>query len=349
MDISKIDSNFIVETKIKRDGLVFFDPQKEPFRIYGVMTEGGRYRRMPESVALATSAGVHGLHSNTAGGRVRFVTDSPYIAIVAKMDVMSKMPHFTFTGSAGFDLYTGTRYLKTFVPPMDSTGGFEQAVDIDEPGEREYTINMPLYSNVIEFFIGLKEGSVLKAAPAYSYEKPIVYYGSSITQGGCCSRPGNTYQSIIGRELDCDHINLGFSGNAKAEDAISDYIANLDMEIFVYDYDHNAPTVEHLKETHEKMFLNFRSKHPTTPVLMLTRPKYHITPNERERLAVVRATYERAVANGDKNVYFIPGTELLIELVRDAALVDNCHPTDAGFVSMAYVVGAKLKEILNKK
>ena len=348
MDISRIDKNFLVETNIKKDGLVFYNAESAPFRIYGVLREGDRFRRIPEAVAKATSEGVHSLHDNTAGGRVRFVTDSPYIAIVARMDKMSKMPHFPFTGSAGFDLYTGTRYLQTFVPSYNSEGGYEQVIDVFEPTEREYTINMPLYSSVNELYIGLKEGCVLKAAPAYSYEKPIVYYGSSITQGGCSSRPGNSYQSIIGRELDCDHLNLGFSGNAKAEDAISDYVAGLDMEAFVYDYDHNAPTVEHLKATHEKMFLNFRSKHPTTPVVMLTRPKYYLTEVERERLLVVRNTYEKAVANGDKNVYFIPGPELLVDFVRESALVDNCHPNDAGFVSMAYVVGNKLKEILRK-
>ena len=104
MDITKIDKNFAVETKIEREGLVFLDAESAPFKIYGVYRDGDKFRRLPESVAEATSAGVLALHANTAGGRVRFVTDSPFIAISAYMGNVGKMPHFPFTGSIGFDL-----------------------------------------------------------------------------------------------------------------------------------------------------------------------------------------------------------------------------------------------------
>ena len=153
---------------------------------------------------------------------------------------------------------------------------------------------------------------------------------------------------MVARWLDTDYVNFGFSGNAKGEDAIAEYIAGLKMSAFVYDYDHNAPTPEHLEVTHERMFKIIRAAQPSLPILMLTRPKYHLAETEKQRLAIVRRTYENALAAGDKNVYFIPGTELLLELVREEALVDNCHPADGGFISMAYVIGQKLKEILEK-
>ena len=89
-----------------------------------------------------------------------------------------------------------------------------------------------------------------------------------------------------------------------------------------------------------------RQANPELPILMLSRPKYYLTSEEEKRLEIVRRTYENALAAGDRNVYFIPGTELLLELVREEALVDNCHPADGGFISMAYVIGQKLKEIL---
>ena len=146
--------------------------------------------------------------------------------------------------------------------------------------------------------------------------------------------------------MDCDHINLGFSGNAKGEEAIAEYIAGLKMSAFVYDYDHNAPNPAHLAATHERMFRIIRNAQPELPILMLTRPKYYLEETEKERLEIVRRTYENALAAGDKNVYFIPGPELLMDLVREEALVDNCHPADGGFISMAYVIGEKLKEIL---
>lgn len=345
MDISKVDKNFAVETQIQREGLVFHDAESAPFKIYGIYRDGEKFRRLPESVAEATSPGVHMLHANTAGGRVRFVTDSPFVAISAQMGSVGKMPHFAFTGSIGFDLYSGKRYINTFVPPVDVKDHFEGIRETDGT-LREYTVNFPLYSEVKKLYIGLQAGCRLEAAPEYAISTPVVYYGSSITQGGCASRPGCAYQSIISRNLDCDHINLGFSGNAKGEDAIAAYIAGLKMSAFVYDYDHNAPNPAHLAATHEKMFKTIRAAQPALPILMLTRPKYYLEETEKERLEIVRRTYENALAAGDKNVYFIPGTELLIDLVREEALVDNCHPADGGFISMAYVIGEKLKQIL---
>lgn len=289
---------------------------------------------MPESVAKNVSEGVYTLHSNTAGGRVRFVTDSTYIAIHTKMDGLGKMPHFALTGSIGFDLYVDNYYAKTFVPPFYIEDGYESIFEFEKKEEREITINFPLYSNVSELYIGLQETSLLAEAKPYKNTKPIVYYGSSITQGGCASRPGMAYQSIVSRNFDYDYINLGFSGNAKAEDEMIEYIKNLDMSIFVYDYDHNAPTVEHLAKTHEKMFKAIREKNPLLPVIIMSRPKHFLTEGEKTRRSIIETTYLNAVAAGDKNVYFIDG-EALTDLCKDSGTVDNCHPTDFGFASMA--------------
>lgn len=255
------------------------------------------------------------------------------------------MSHFAFTGSIGCDMYSGTRYIGTIVPPTNVTNEYEGVINTLSEEACEYTINMPLYSETDKMYIGIKEGSILKEAPDYDIKKPIVYYGSSITQGGCASRPGNSYQSIISRELDADFINLGFSGSARAEDEMAEYIASLDMSVFVYDYDHNAPTLEHYKNTHERMFKIIRERKPDLPILMMTRPEYYLDEDETARLQVMLDTYNNAIAAGDKNVYYIKGPDLIAS-VRESALVDGGHPNDSGFVSMAHVVSAKLKEIL---
>ena len=109
-DISKIDSNFAIETKLDKEDIKFHNIDNPPFKIYGIFKEDGKYRRMPESVAKSVSEGVYGLHADTAGGRVRFVTDSPYIAISAVMDGIAKMSHFPITGSVGFDMYADGIY-----------------------------------------------------------------------------------------------------------------------------------------------------------------------------------------------------------------------------------------------
>lgn len=341
-DISKIDANFKVETKIEKDDIKFYDADDVPFKIYGVKREGDRFRRMPENVAKAVSEGVYSLHSNTAGARVRFVTDSPYVAIYAKIDKNAKMAHFPFTGSMGFDLYADDIYINTFVPPFNTNDILEKVIDFNDiNGEhtkrKEITINFPLYSDVLKLYIGLKDGCVIEESADYKNEKPVVFYGSSITQGGCASRPGTCYQAILSRNLNMDYINLGFSGSAKAEDEMIDYIMNLDMSVFVFDYDNNAPTSEHLKNTHEKMFKAIRKKHPSVPVIMMPRPKYYLTDKEMINRSIIEATYRNAVNNGDENVYYISNEELTA-LCKNEGTVDNCHPTDFGFASMAEAV-----------
>jgi len=343
-DISKIDKNFKVETKVEREGVKFYSIDETPFRIYGVYRENGIYRRMPEEVAKSVSEGVYSLHWHTAGGRVRFATDSKFIAINAKLNNLGKMSHFPLTGSIGFDMYNGDTYVNTFTPPFDIEDGYESSFEFDEKCKRVITINFPLYSGVTELYIGLDEGSLLEEAPEYVNQKPVVYYGSSITQGGCASRPGSTYQAIISRYFNCDYINLGFSGSAKAEDEIIDYIKKLDMSVFVYDYDHNAPTEEHLNATHEKMFKAIRECHPDMPVIMMSRPQHIQTDNVKKRRAIIETTYKNALASGDKNVYFIDGLALT-ELCGNEGTVDNCHPTDYGFASMAQAVIKVMKDM----
>ena len=349
-DISAIDANFKVDTKIQQDDLRFYDPKQTPFQICGVYFEDGKFRRLPESVARATNPGVLRLHANTAGGRIRFQTDSPYVAIHTKMPSIGKMPHFALTGSAGFDLYgkeegEPERYMGTFTPPFAIADGYESILRFPSAKMREITVNMPLYSEVSQLYIGLQEGANILPPKPYKPQKPIVYYGSSITQGGCASRPGNAYQNPIARRLNIDYVNLGFSGSACGEQAMADYIAGLAMSCFVYDYDHNAPTPEHLQATHEKMFLTIRKAHPEIPIVMMSRPRAYLNAEDQRRLAIITATYENAKNRGDQNVYLLTGPELMADAGCDGN-VDGTHPTDYGFASMAHALGDLLETII---
>ena len=333
-DIASIDPNFNISESFGREDVILHNCREEPFSIHGVFWSEGKFRRMPRKVAEATSAGVATLHSHTAGGRVRFITDSPFVAIKAEQPAQGRMCHFAFAGSAGFDLYADGVYKKTYLPTMDNTKGVIGIVDLGERKRREILIDFPLYSHVSELYIGLAQDALLEKAPDYRYSLPAVFYGSSITQGGCASRPGTCYQAPLSRHFDLDYINLGFSGNAKGEDSMIEYLASLPMSVFFLDYDHNAPSVEHLAATHEKLFLAFRATHPDTPVIMMSRPKAILSPGEVERRAVVGTTYKNALARGDKKVWFLDGTALTA-LCGNEGTVDGCHPTDFGFAAMA--------------
>ena len=352
--IEKIDKNLAVGATINKEGLVFYNALEAPFKIYGIYMHGGRFRRMPEEVAAQVSQGVLGLHACTAGGRLRFKTNSSAIALCVKMPNIYQGAHFALSGSSGFDLYEetdeGVRYFKTFMPKVGMQEGYESLLDFEElnlltpefksdPKKvRTYLIHFPTYSSVSELHIGIKEGAILEAAEEYKYTKPFVVYGSSITQGGCASRSGNAYPSILSRRFSCDHINLGFSGSAKAEDAMIEYLSGLDMSFFIYDYDHNANDNEHYAQTHEKLFKSVRTAHPDIPILILTRPRYYLNSVGVTRREIALKTYENALAAGDKRVWFMDGKQLMT-LCKDEGTVDNCHPTDFGFHSMAKAIG----------
>lgn len=351
-NISAIDTNFKIESKIDKADIKFYNANQEPFKIYGVFYENGKYRRMPEAVAKTVSDGVVTLHTHTAGGRVRFSTDSPYIAIHAIMPSIGKMPHFALTGSAGFDLYAMDdetapeyRYVRTFVPPFGIKDGYESVIDFGSSKLRQIVINFPLYSQVSDLYIGLSDSATVCPPQPYSIEKPVVFYGSSITQGGCASRPGNSYQSIACRNLNINYVNLGFSGNAKAENAVANYIKDLDMSAFVYDYDHNSPSTDHLAATHEKMYNIVRKANPNLPIVIMARPKFYLSAEEQRRFNVIMSTYNNALSAGDNKVYFIDN-KALMSLAGNDGTVDNCHPNDLGFASMAAAVQKVLSDIL---
>ena len=117
---------------------------------------------------------------------------------------------------------------------------------------------MPLYGDVETVNLGLRAGATVSEHTPYKHNTPIVFYGSSITQGACASRPGRAYEAIISRKYDVNFTNLGFSGACRAEESIVDYLATLEMSAFVLDYDHNAPTLEHLKNTHHRLYEKIR-------------------------------------------------------------------------------------------
>ena len=123
--LEEIDENFKIETSLDKSDRRFYSALEKPFCIYGVEFENGKFRRMPEMIAKKVNDGVSYLHANTSGGRVRFKTDSSYIAISTKMCNIGKMDHFAITGSGGFDMYVRVngqdKFNSTFRPPFDFT------------------------------------------------------------------------------------------------------------------------------------------------------------------------------------------------------------------------------------
>ena len=355
--IEHLDPNMIVEPKIKEPDVCFYDVREDPFNVYGFYNyrEEPDFKRLPDDLAKSVNKGVASLYLQTAGGRVRFSTDSQYVAIRAIMPHIGHMDHFALTGSSAFDLFvddpeTGiSRFYKSFRPDYHFKNGYESINKFPTRKMRHFTIHFPTYSNVRNLYIGLQNDAVVGEGMKYRDVPPIVYYGSSITQGGCAARPGNTYQSIISRRMNIDHINLGFSGNGCGEDNIVDYMATLPMTAFVSDYDHNAPNPEHLKNTHCKMYQKIREKNPDIPYIMLSRPDFDCNYDDSIlRRDVIYETYRFARESGDRNVYYIDGKSIFQGRYTDMCTVDGCHPTDLGFALMADEIEAELQRAMTQ-
>lgn len=355
MRAEQLDPNFRLEAPVGYRDIVWRDVRRAPFRLYGFCRPQSvsSFCRVPGEVAKATGEGVELFSQYSAGGRVRFRTDSPYLAVSANIMEPPFFPTINAACTTGFDLYMeyqGSQvFVGSFLPSEEDlkSGGFAACLEIGEgvygAGPHNYTIDFPLYNGVRSLFVGLKQGSALAPGKKYRPIPPFVYYGSSITQGGCASRPGMCYQGHISRRFDIDYVNLGFSGAGRGEQAIADYMAGMDMSLFVCDYDYNAQSPEYLRATHFNLYRTIRRAKPEIPYLMISRPAtLRRGADDAERRAVIEESYRNALAAGDKKVCYIDGRRLLQGIPCEDGTVDSIHPNDLGFWCMACVIGDEI-------
>jgi hypothetical protein len=296
------------------------------------------FERMPREVAASVSDGVSSLARVPAGGRIRFCTDSDLISIRAMISASREI---------GFDLYeivngceicrAGFRRPESFI----CDGSFEATLNVGAAGKmRSFTLNFPYNGRVGSFELGINAGASLARGDAYVNRLPVVFYGSSITQGAWATRPGMTYEAMISQRYNLNYMNLGFAGKARGEREIAEYMASLEMCAFVCDYDHNSYTEEHHEKTHLPLYKTIRAKHPDIPYIIITRPDYASNPTQNQRLAdIIHKTYDYALANGDRNVYYIEGKTIFAGDYYHNCTKDGCHPNDLGFYRMATVIG----------
>ena len=364
MKIEEIDRNFQVRNTASLTDAVYYDMHQAPMQRYGLMPDDapGWCVRMEPEIAAQVNPGVAELNGNTAGGRLRFSTDSDYVVIRCVMHGRCIMPHMPALGSAGFDLYedtpNGSVFLGSYQPAVkvpDSDVDFDAVVTLPTRRMRALTLNFPLYNGVAALQIGLRAGARLEAGAPYRPIPPVIYYGSSITQGGCASRPGTCYQAFISRRFNCDYRNLGFSGSARGEQVMADYLARQKCSVMVLDYDHNAPSVAHLAQTHEPLYRTIRAAQPDLPIVLVSRPGEYdrLEAMEKEevipRRNVVHQTFLHALADGDRKIVFVDGESLFAGLPRGECTVDGCHPNDLGFYGMANAIGEAIARFLPVK
>jgi lysophospholipase L1-like esterase len=347
IDVLSIDEYMTVES-VDENGLVWLDPDQKPFKLVGFnwFEQDKAYRRFSVNPDPVLPSGVEHLCNYTAGGQIKFRTDSCRIAVKVKLPCRSTMDHMPNTGNSGFDLYLGDSEVQTFA------GVSRFGVDDDEytyefnplevPGMRDFTLNFPLYNGVEKLSIGLAKGASLTAPTPFADDRPIIVYGTSIAHGGCASRPGMCYTNILSRKLNRPFINLAFSGNGRGEPEVAEHISRIENPaMIILDYEANCVSVEKLAETLPEFIRILREAHPQVPILVVSKVAYArevFNPSEkkyREDCKKVEIdNVKRCQDAGDKNIYFIDAEWFQGEDFWECT-VDGVHPTDLGFYRMA--------------
>ncbi|MBQ8501726.1 MAG: SGNH/GDSL hydrolase family protein [Bacteroides sp.] len=335
--------------------IVYHDAAQFP--LYGKATDQTltRYERLPKQLQDTLRQQLWDLGRNSAGLSIRFRTNSKTIKV--KWESLNKfgMGHMTAIGVRGLDLYGWDEgrwyYAGSAFPYQKET---ETTLVKDMSGDdREYLLHLSLYDGVTSLSIGIDSLATIGAPQMQlpQRERPLVFYGTSILQGGCANRPGMAHTNILSRRLGRECINLGFSGNARLDVEIAEVIAAVENPgVIILDFLPNV-TIEQLKEKFHTFYNIVRSAHPDVPILLVENPRF---PNGRFNLeisdeytrenAILQGFYKQLRKDGDKNVHFFT-TENILGTDGEAT-VDGCHFTDLGFMRYADELAPVLKKLM---
>ncbi|MAG58300.1 MAG: hypothetical protein CMJ83_18595 [Planctomycetes bacterium] len=337
--------------------IVWRDLSKLPVEGRGWSDVASPFDRLPARAEKLVRKPVWGLSRESAGIAVRFATNAPQIHV--RWTLRGKeldMPHMPASGVSGMDLYlqtkTGLRWVTNARPGKQKAQ--VRLVDDLERTPRTWMLYFPLYNGVTSAEIGIPDGCNLSPAPSRisGHTQPVVFYGTSITQGACASRPGMAHVAILGRRLDRPVINLGFSGNGKLEMPLADLMSELDAAVYVLDCLPNLRPRE-VTARAAPFVRKLRAARPNTPIVLVEDRTYqdaHVNGRRLQRnhgnRAALKAAYEALCKAGVKGLHYVEGKGLLGD--DGEATVDGSHPTDLGFMRQADVLEKALRTALKR-
>ncbi|MBK7931189.1 MAG: SGNH/GDSL hydrolase family protein [Bryobacterales bacterium] len=314
------------------------------------------YDRLPARAEGVVRPAVWDLSRDASGVLVRFVANTP--AIHARWTLTKKnltIPTMTAVASSGLDLYARDdarrwRWLSIGRPTQfpGNTGALASSLP---PGPREYMLYLPLRNGVASLEIGVPKGSAIRKGPARpAAAKPIVFYGTSITHGAAASRAGMTHVAQLGRMLNHEVINLGFSGNGKMEPEVTKFIAEINAAAFVLDCLPNMTAAE-VRQRAAACVKTLRAAHPTAPILLVEDRNYadsFLNAARRERNetnhAALQEVYVQLQRERIGGLAYLRADHLLGD--DGEATIDGSHPTDLGFQRHAAEFARALRPLL---
>ena len=347
-DIAKYDPRMALESAVvDTNGVKWIDGKFLPLEGKCYSDTDEFYDRLPKNVTTNVNEGVRSMKHHSTGLQFRFRTDSKSLTFkwVPRNGNLS-MDHMPSTGKSGIDVYrqnASGKWLYVKTGRIKSAAGGTLTIPW-KPGDA-CLVNLPLYNGIKSFTLGVERNAKIEAlGPRKSgVNKPVVFYGTSITHGGCASRPGLAFPSIVGRDLDVPIVNLGFSGSGKMEFEMSEHLVTIDASCYVLDclWNMSEPMV---KARYEPFIRNLRKKRPMVPIVMAEQCDVYCNGPCAKDL-FIKALYDKLVAEGWKNLVYLPKKNMYTGDLEGT--VDGCHPNDWGMMSMAAAFGKSVKEALD--
>jgi hypothetical protein len=313
------------------------------------------FDRLPAKAETTVTPAVWNLSRDSAGMVVRFSSDAPSIHVRYQlMKPTLALAHMPATGVSGVDLYARDdegkwRWVQVVRPAKQDITA--ELVNGLAAGTREYAAYLPLYNGVEKMEIGVPKGASFQGL-APREQKPIVFYGTSITHGASASRPGMVHTAILGRRFDLPVVNLGFSGNGRMDAAVGDLLCEVDAAVYVIDCLPNMAAKDVTAKC-APLVRQLRAKRPQTPIVLVEDRRFTnswITPAKAkfhdENHAALKAAHALLIQEGVTNLHYIEGDRLLGDDAEGAT--DASHPNDLGFMRQADVMEPVIREALKR-
>ncbi|WP_026390333.1 SGNH/GDSL hydrolase family protein [Haploplasma axanthum] len=335
---------------------------EDHFKIYGsIALEDEGYRRLlkeDRDKIREFNKDVAYLATNSSGIQARFKTNSAKINIKVVIDSVANMNHMSALGQCGLDLYVYNQSFNEYVfhnSTVYNSKLTEYEYDLgrfETNEDKELILNLPLYMGAKQIEVGIEDDAYL--VPNYvRNEERIVIYGTSITQGGCVSRPGMLHTNVISRWMDCEIFNYGFSGSAFCEKELAEAIARVENpDLFIIDAQANAGVDDRLEKNLKLFIETYKVYHPNVPIIIASRIHFAVDLYNKEKIKK-RKYYERWLKKVVKdyqqqgeNIYFLDGSKVFKKHFTEMT-VDGIHPNDLGSMEMAKYYYKKIREVLD--
>jgi len=298
---------------------------------------------------------------STSGIRVEFSTDAQSIQIFSKITKIKHRENFSNMAQGCMDLLVDGKFWVNYYPRWHCP---DRIIFPNDHLLHRISLVFPNYAGLILHKIVLHNVENLsnRIPPFLLENKPIVYYGTSITQGGCASRPALAYSHQLSEIFCMNYVNLSISGQARGEPEMARFIASFKhAALFILDWGANLiepPWKGLLEERYEQFWRIIFEQNPHIPILFvgLQNYSYDVSSEPAFRSYIqqkrdfikntaLKACHEINSKSNRKKFDFLDGTSIINTSTLGMTL-DGVHPNDLGHKIYAELLEWKIIELL---